>query len=60
VHGRLESLAADALHEGRDLPVTTDFRAVFAEVAGRHLGIREDAALFPGWEGRRIELLRAS
>ncbi|MEZ5333213.1 MAG: DUF1501 domain-containing protein [Thermoanaerobaculia bacterium] len=58
VHGTLESLVPDALHEGRDLPVTTDFRSVFAEVAGRHLGIDDDAALFPGWAGRRLPLLR--
>jgi len=58
VHGRLESLDPDALHEGRDLPVTTDFRSVFAEVAGRHLGIDDDQALFPGWTGARLPLLR--
>lgn len=58
VHGRLESLAQDALYEGRDLPVTTDFRAVFSEVAGKHLGIRDHAKLFPDWNGGRISLLR--
>jgi uncharacterized protein (DUF1501 family) len=50
VHG-LPSLADGALYEGRDLPVTTDFRAVFAEVAARHLGVGDAAALFPGWSG---------
>lgn len=60
VHGRLESLSQDALYEGRDLPVTTDFRAVFAGVAGRHLGIADDQALFPGWNGGRLQLLRQS
>ena len=59
MHGRLESLSQDALYEGRDLPVTTDFRAVFAEVAGKHLGIGDDAKLFPGWDGGRISLLRS-
>lgn len=58
VHGRLPELAREALYEGRDLPVTTDFRAVFAEVAGRHLGIADPAALFPGWDGERISLLQ--
>jgi len=38
--------------------VTTDFRAVFCELAGKHLGIRNDAELFPGWTGGRLPLLR--
>ncbi|HSK78412.1 MAG TPA: DUF1501 domain-containing protein [Thermoanaerobaculia bacterium] len=59
VHGTLSGLAPEALHEGRDLPVTTDFRSVFCELAGKHLGIADDAKLFPGWTGRRLPLLRA-
>jgi uncharacterized protein (DUF1501 family) len=59
VHGRLESLDPDALYEGRDLPVTTDFRAVFAEVARTHLRVADPAALFPGWQGGRVKLFRA-
>ena len=58
VHGRLPELAPENLEDGRDVPVTTDFRAVFSEVAGRHLGVGDDAALFPGWQGGRIRLLR--
>ncbi len=59
VHGELPGLEADALHEGRDLPVTTDFRAVFAEVAGRHLGVTDDATVFPGWRGGRLPLFKS-
>ncbi len=59
VHGDFPGLAQGALFEGRDLPVTTDFRSVFCELAGGHLGIRDDAKLFPGWTGRRLPLLRA-
>ena len=59
VHGELPSLKPGALYEGRDLPVTTDFRAVFSEVAGRHLGIDDDEALFPGWRGGRIDLFES-
>lgn len=59
VHGTFPGLQPDALYEGRDLPVTTDFRSVFCELAGRHLGIRDDARLFPGWSGPRLPLLRA-
>jgi len=51
VYGRWPGLAREQLYEGRDLAVTTDFRALFAEVAGRHLGIAKPAALFPGWTG---------
>jgi uncharacterized protein (DUF1501 family) len=59
VHGTFPGLDSKVLFEGRDLPVTTDFRSVFCELAGGHLGIRDDAALFPGWTGRRLPLLRA-
>ncbi len=58
VHGSFPGLDRDALYEGRDLPVTTDFRAVFAEVAGKHLGIDDNEKMFPGWTGRRLPLLR--
>jgi uncharacterized protein (DUF1501 family) len=38
-----------ALHEGRDLPVTTDFRSVLAHIAERHLRLDERrlAQVFP-------------
>jgi uncharacterized protein (DUF1501 family) len=49
VYGRWPGLAREQLFEGRDLAVTTDFRALFSEVAGRHLGIAQPATLFPGW-----------
>jgi uncharacterized protein (DUF1501 family) len=49
VYGRWPGLARERLFEGRDLAVTTDFRALFSEVAGRHLAIARPAALFPGW-----------
>jgi len=57
VHGTFPGLKPDILYEGRDLPVTTDFRAVFCELAGKHLGIRDDGSLFPGWTGKRLLLL---
>ena len=59
VHGDFPGLASGMLYEGRDLPVTTDFRAVFCELAGKHLGIRDDGSLFPGWAGKRLPLFRA-
>jgi uncharacterized protein (DUF1501 family) len=51
VYGRWPGLARERLFESRDLAVTTDFRALFSEVAGRHLAIARPAALFPGWHG---------
>ncbi|MDY7092827.1 MAG: DUF1501 domain-containing protein [Acidobacteriota bacterium] len=58
VHGELGPLAPDNLYEGRDLPVTTDFRSVFSEVAGAHLGVPVGEELFPGWSGSRLPLFR--
>jgi uncharacterized protein (DUF1501 family) len=49
VYGRWPGLARQQLFEGRDLAVTTDFRALFAEVAGRHLGAPA-APVFPGFK----------
>jgi len=49
VHGRWPGLAPELLYEGRDLALTTDFRAVFAEVVTKHLGAKRLDALFPGY-----------
>ena len=51
VYGRWPGLAREQLHEGRDLALTTDFRAVFSEVATRHLGATDAGSLFPGYTG---------
>jgi uncharacterized protein (DUF1501 family) len=51
VHGRLPTLDPGDLYEGRDLPVTTDFRTVFTQVAAGHLGLKHGIAIFPGWSG---------
>ncbi|HZG25538.1 MAG TPA: DUF1501 domain-containing protein, partial [Chitinophagaceae bacterium] len=58
VHGGISSLDAGNLEDGRDLPVTTDFRSVFSEVAGKHLRISNDRILFPEWSGRKIGVMR--
>ena len=59
VHGNFPGLSTAALYEGRDLPVTTDFRAVFCELAGKHLGVNGDhiAAVMdqPLWQRLRDE-----
>jgi uncharacterized protein (DUF1501 family) len=62
VHGRLpERFERDALEDAMDLPVTTDYRSVLAELAGAQLGIARDrdAVVFPGWTGSRSTLVRA-
>jgi uncharacterized protein (DUF1501 family) len=51
VYGKWPGLAREQRHEGRDLAVTTDFRTVFAEVAGGHLGLTNTAHVFPGFKG---------
>ncbi len=51
VHGRWPGLAPEQLNEGRDLALTTDFRAVFADVVGKHLGATRTDSLFPGFTG---------
>ena len=49
VYGRWPGLAVEQRHEGRDLAVTTDFRAVFNEVVRAHLGLADTARVFPGF-----------
>jgi uncharacterized protein (DUF1501 family) len=49
IYGRWPGLDRDQRYEGRDLAVTTDFRAVFADIVRGHLGVRDTAAVFPGF-----------
>jgi uncharacterized protein (DUF1501 family) len=49
VYGRWPGLAREALYEGRDLALTTDFRAVFGEVVQSHLGGTDASGIFPGF-----------
>jgi uncharacterized protein (DUF1501 family) len=57
VHGRWPGLAPEQLYEGRDLALTTDFRAVFGEVVSRHLGASRLDAVFPGYRADPREWL---
>ena len=50
VYGRWPGLRTEQRFEGRDLAVTTDFRDVFAEIVVRHLGVRNPAVVFPGYD----------
>ncbi len=58
VHGVVDPLAKENLEDGRDLRVTTDFRAVFSEVATKHFKLKDDSALFPDWSGEGIGVMK--
>jgi uncharacterized protein (DUF1501 family) len=58
VYNNIKSLAREELEDGRDLPVSTDFRSVFSAVADGHLKIKNDATLFPTWEGKGLGLMK--
>jgi len=57
VLGNLPGLAPDQLFEGRDVPVTTDFRDVLAELCERHLHLPDASTLFPGFKLERQKRL---
>lgn len=56
VYGDIKPLSIENLEDGRDLPVTTDFRSVFNEVAQKHLNIKNTKQLFPDWDGGNLDL----
>ena len=58
VYNQMNTLAKENLEDGRDLPVTTDFRSVFGEVANKHLGLIKSESLFPGWKGDAIGIMK--
>ena len=55
--GKWPGLAPEQLYENRDLALTTDFRAVFSEVVGTHLGGAQTARVFPGYAGAHSDWL---
>jgi uncharacterized protein (DUF1501 family) len=50
VHGRWSGLEEKDLYQARDLPVTTDFRDVFAEVLRSHMKWDPSKDFFPGYK----------
>jgi len=50
VYGRWPGLDQSQLYEGRDLALTTDFRAVLGEAVSRHLGNTRVDQVFPGFD----------
>jgi uncharacterized protein (DUF1501 family) len=49
VLGHWPGLEPEARVEGRDVPVTTDFRDLFGEILARHMGATDLAPIFPGF-----------
>jgi uncharacterized protein (DUF1501 family) len=49
VYGEWPGLKSDQLYEDRDLALTTDFRDVFGEIAGKHLRTANLKTVFPGY-----------
>jgi uncharacterized protein (DUF1501 family) len=49
IYGTWPGLAREVRHDGRDLAITTDFRAVFSEVVRSHLGLKDTSRVFPGF-----------
>ncbi len=60
VYGEWPGLEKEQLFEGRDLAVTTDFRAVLSELIGGHLGQKDLGRVFPDYKmGGPLGLLRS-
>jgi uncharacterized protein (DUF1501 family) len=58
VYGQWPGLDQSQLYEGRDLALTTDFRRVLGEGVYRHLGNKDLATIFPGFENDPRKFLR--
>jgi uncharacterized protein (DUF1501 family) len=58
VYGRWPGLEQSQLYEGRDLALTTDFRQVIGEAVARHMGNKNLAAVFPGFDNQAGKFLR--
>ena len=58
VYGRWPGLDQSQLYEGRDLALTTDFRQVLGEAVARHMGNKNLATVFPGFDNQPGKFLR--
>lgn len=57
VYGEWRGLGEEALFDGRDLPVTTDYRSVVSEVLRAHLDGPPPADTFPGFAPTPLGLI---
>lgn len=55
VHGQWMGLAEKDLYQKRDLPVTTDYRDVFAEILRSHMKFEAPKDFFPDYSPKRID-----
>jgi uncharacterized protein (DUF1501 family) len=58
VYGRWPGLDQSQLYEGRDLALATDFRQVIGEAVAHHMGNKNLAAVFPGFDSQPGKFLR--
>ncbi len=60
IYGRWDGLAERSLYEGRDLPVTTDFRAVVSSIIGDHMSLDKAklSSIFPDFQGAKDPILK--
>jgi uncharacterized protein (DUF1501 family) len=58
VFHHIKSLAKQDLEDQRDLPVSTDFRSVFSNIAESHLHLQNSKGLFPEWNGTPLSMMR--
>jgi uncharacterized protein (DUF1501 family) len=54
--GHWPGLANDALEEGADLAVVTDYRAVLAELLSGHMQLSDAESVFPGFQAQTLGL----
>lgn len=54
VHGKWGGLGEREMVDGRDLPVTTDFRDVFADVLRQHLAFDPPKSFFPDYSPKSV------
>ncbi len=59
VYHNMKTMSKENLEDGRDLPVSTDFRTVFSAVADAHLKLNDDKKLFPEWDGNKLKMMKA-
>ncbi len=58
IYGTWPGLDNDALDEGADLAITTDYRTVLAEMVTGHLRSADAARIFPGFSSDGLSYLR--
>jgi len=58
VYGRWPGLDQSQLYEGRDLALTTDFRQVISEALATHMGNKNLAQVFPGFDNQSAKFLK--